>query len=82
MNIPVPPIDEPQSNPQTCHSYYFYETHHDEKVSDTEKKYRQDKYLSDLYPHLIEISARRQNGRTVGYRYLQSTVKAIMNVVQ
>ena len=37
MNVPVPPIAEPEINPQICHSYYSYGMHHDEKVSNTEQ---------------------------------------------
>ena len=36
LNVPVPPIAEPQSNLQTCNLYYSYDIHHEDKLSDRE----------------------------------------------
>ena len=77
-NVPVPTTSKQPLNQENCYTYLSYGMNHNEKnASDTEPNSWQEKSLNDLYPHLIEISARRHNGLIVGDCTIQSTVKTI-----
>ena len=65
-NVSVPPTSKQPLNQANCYTYPPYDMDHNEKnASDTEPNSWQDKSLNDLYPHLIEMPARRHNGLMV-----------------